>query len=131
MRISDWSSDVCSSDLLDPQFHRLVHDDEQHFVGLVRHRHLRRQKLLRLDVARVGQPIVPLDRLAVDLGFEDVGFAFLALPDHVRTPCMKAGPGWIGCRLPAYSETPGHASPVSSRSAERPGGKEGGWTWRS
>src|SRR3546814_2254404 len=80
IRMSDWSSDVCFSEL----------------------------------VARVGQPIVPLDRLAVDLGFEDVGFAFLALPDHVRTPCMKAGPGWIGCRRPAYSESPGHASPVSS-----------------
>src|SRR3546814_5152027 len=38
MRISDWSSDVCSSDLYQPQFalHEIGHDDQR--AGFVGHR---------------------------------------------------------------------------------------------
>src|SRR3546814_4722179 len=78
-------------DELEPKLHRLVHDDEQHLVGLVRHRHLRRQELRGLQVPRIGQAIVPLDRLAVDFGLENVGAAVARLSDHGRASPL-AGP---------------------------------------
>lgn len=57
-------------DQLEPELHRLMNDDEKHLVGLVRDRDLRGEKLLDLEMPRIGQALVPLDRLALDLGFK-------------------------------------------------------------
>src|SRR3546814_10367732 len=57
MRISDWSSDVCSSDLLG----RRLHDDEGHVMAGER-------PLEALDaVAVVGDAQVPVERVEVDV----------------------------------------------------------------
>src|SRR3546814_17719632 len=37
MRISDWSSDVCSSDLIEPQFHGTAGAGRAHAPGIARH----------------------------------------------------------------------------------------------
>src|SRR3546814_9808446 len=54
MRISDWSSDVCSSDLFIPQ--QLAGAEGQHAAGLDRHLYA------RLRIPADAAPLVPQDK---------------------------------------------------------------------
>src|SRR3546814_12738602 len=78
MRISDWSSDVCSSDLIDPGFRH----DQRMFAGLLR--------VIRLEN---DVTCVEIDRVAIHARrlarFQSAGVAAQLFFDPVRSPIKR------------------------------------------
>src|SRR3546814_15452514 len=114
MRISDWSSDVCSSDLLDAALPHHAGEDPPHL------RIVRRQQFVRVRDDMEGEP-AELEAMAVENSAQailhgkqqlDATGASAADPDDER-PVMEHAP--TGQRLPAGAE-------VVARAEERRGG---------
>src|SRR3546814_2699568 len=78
MRISDWSSDVCSSDLIDPG----LRHDQRMFAGLLR--------VIRLEN---DVTCVEIDRVAIHARrlarFQSAGVAAQLFFDPVRSPIKR------------------------------------------
>src|SRR3546814_5116434 len=100
MRISDWSSDVCSSDLSHPRW-RTFHDAirtsaratevENRMVRTVARRRIRRTGDLLRYACILGDPVGSCQHYAATRAPRPIGRA------HVRTPVTNAH---IVCRLP-------------------------------
>src|SRR3546814_8642084 len=80
MRISDWSSDVCSSDLIEAHKRRTLHDPFSHIIGAICRR-------IRYQLPRAYRAALPSSNARVE---QSARLPYAILPQHGDAPRMTA-----------------------------------------